>query len=124
MLDGLKDSIYLQQGQLSSNNTKKLLEDKYAQFNGIIDRLFIVNKDNIMTLSLAPSGEDTFLNSDLSFQDWVIKTKTSSSPVFTGGFESLGIYREFITISIINQENKQYVGIVGTSIRTESFFAH
>ena len=124
MLDGLKDSIYLQQGQLSSDSTKKLLEEKYAQFNSVIDRLFIVNKDNIMTLSLASSGEDTFLNSDFSFLDWVIKTKTSLSPVFSGGFESLGIYREFITIPIINQENNQYIGIVGASIRTENFFAH
>src|SRR5436309_15084948 len=87
MLDGLKDSIYLQQGQLSSDSTKKLLEEKYAQFNSVIDRLFIVNKDNIMTLSLASSGEDTFLNSDFSFLDWVIKTKTSLSPVFSGVFE-------------------------------------
>jgi hypothetical protein len=124
MLDGLRNSIYLQEGQTSSDSTKKLLEEKYVQFNHIIDRLFILNKDNIMTLSLAPSGSDTFLNADFSLRDWVTETRSTLQPVFSGGFESMGIYREFITIPIINRENNQYVGIAGASIRTENFFAH
>lgn len=54
MLDGLENSIYLQQGELDSDKTKKLFQEKYNKFNSIIDRLFILNKDDIMTLSLAP----------------------------------------------------------------------
>jgi hypothetical protein len=124
MLDGLGNSIYLQQGQLSSDNARKLLQEKYVQFNNTIDRLFILNKDNIMTLSLAPTGSDTFLNSDFSFRDWVIETRSMLHPVFSGGFESVGVYREFITIPIINRETNQYIGIAGAAIRTENFFAH
>jgi hypothetical protein len=124
MLDGLRDSIYMQNGLLSGEGAKKLLEEKYVQFGNIVDRLFVLNKDNIVTLSLAPRGSDTFLNADFSFQDWVSETRSSSQPVFSGGFESLGVYREFITIPIYNRDNNQYIGIAGASIRTENFFAH
>jgi len=124
MLDGLRNSIYLQQGQIPGDNTQKILEEKYAQYNNTIDRLFILNKDSIMTHSLAPGGSDTFLNTDFSLQNWVTETRSSLQPVFSGGFENLGIYREFITIPIINRETHQYLGIVGASIRTENFFAH
>ena len=124
MLDGLRDSTYLQAGMVSSEGAKKLLEEKYNQFSYVIDRLFILNKDNIMMLSLAPRGSDTFLNADFSFQNWVDETKGASQPVFSGGFETLGVYREFITIPIFNRETHQYLGIAGASIRTENFFAH
>lgn len=124
MLDGLRNSIYLQEGQPSSDNAKKLVGEKYLQFNNVVDRLFVLNKNNLMTISLAPSGSDTFLNSDFSFRNWVIETRSTLQPVFSGGFESMGIYKEFITIPVTNRENNQYLGIVGASIRTENFFAH
>src|SRR5689334_21391034 len=117
MLDGLRDSIYMQNGLLSGDGAKKLLGEKYVQFGNIVDRLFILDKDNIVTLSLAPRGSDTFLNADFSFQNWVSETRNSSQPVFSGGFESLGVYREFITIPIYNRDNNHYIGIVGASIR-------
>lgn len=123
MLDGLEHSIYLQQGELGGDKTKKLVEEKYKQFNSIIDRLFILNKDGIMTLSLAPMGSDTFLGVDFSFRDWVKQTRNTLSPVFSNGYERLGVYRVFITIPIINMDTGKYIGIVGTSILTEGFFA-
>jgi hypothetical protein len=49
MLDGLENSIYLQQGELGVDKTRKLVQEKYNKFNSIIDRLFILNKDDIMT---------------------------------------------------------------------------
>jgi hypothetical protein len=124
MLDGLTNSIYLQQEHLSSEKTKRLIEEKYNQYSNVIDRLFILNKDNIMTISLAPKGSDTFLNADFSFRDWVKETRTSLAAVFSGDFEKLGVYRVFITLPIINRDTNQYIGIIGTSILTEKFFAH
>ena len=76
-----------------------------------------------MTLSLAPMGSDTFLGVDFSFRDWVKETKITLSPVFSNGYERFGAYRVFITIPIINRETNQYLGIIGTSILTEKFFA-
>ena len=37
MLDGLANSIYLQQGDLSGDNAKKLVGEKYTQFSKVID---------------------------------------------------------------------------------------
>jgi hypothetical protein len=103
MLDGLENSIYLQQGELGVDKTRKLVQEKYNKFNSIIDRLFILNKDDIMTLSLAPMGSDTFLGVDFSFRDWVKEAKITLSPVFSNGYERYGAYRVFITIPIIKR---------------------
>lgn len=35
MLDGLANSIYLQQGELSGDNAKKLVGEKYTQFSKV-----------------------------------------------------------------------------------------
>ncbi|MFL6420219.1 MAG: cache domain-containing protein [Nitrososphaeraceae archaeon] len=124
MLHGLANSGYLQQGEMSGHNIKKLVEEQYAQFNKIVDRIFILNKNGIMTISLASPGSDTFLGSDFSYRDWVQETRNSSTPIFSNGFERLGMYRVFITIPVINRETNEYNGIVGASILTEPFFAH
>jgi Cache domain len=124
MLHGLANSGYLQQGEMSGHNIKKLVEEQYAQFNKIVDRIFILNKNGIMTISLASPGSDTFLGSDFSYRDWVQETRNSSIPIFSNGFERLGMYRVFITIPVINRETNEYNGIVGASILTEPFFAH
>jgi signal transduction histidine kinase len=43
--------------------------------------------------------------------------------VFSKGFERKGIYTIYIAVPIINQENNQYMGLIGASIPTEKFFA-
>ena len=42
MLDGLANSLYLQQGNLSADQASKLVGEKYTQFNKVIDRLFLL----------------------------------------------------------------------------------
>ena len=61
MLDGMANSIYLEQGLLSSDKTKNLLGQKYIQYSNVIDRLFVLNKDNVVTASLYRPGSDTLL---------------------------------------------------------------
>jgi len=95
MLYGMADSIYLQQALLSSDKTKNLLGQKYNQYNNVIDRLFILNKDNVVNASLSRPGSDTLLGSDLSFQDWVVQTRRNLQPVFSDSFETLNLYRPF-----------------------------
>jgi hypothetical protein len=134
MLDGLSNSKYLQEGQLYSTEAKTLLNEKYDQYSAIINRLFLMDKDNIMAVSLAPKGSETLLGQDLSFRDWVKQTRSASSnnntgsttltPVFSGGFERQGIYRIFITYPIIDRATNEYQGMVGASIPTVAFFSH
>jgi hypothetical protein len=124
MLDGLANSVYLQQGDFSSDGTKKLIEEKYIQFNATLNRLFIVDKDDVVTISLAPKRSDIIVGSDYSFRDWVKETRSSLRPVFSDGFERQGIYRIFITYPVINRTSGEYIGLIGTSIPTVEFFAH
>lgn len=124
MLNGLANSLYLQQGELGSERTTRLLEETYARSNLTIDRLFVLNNDDIMVASLASRPSEFFLGEDFSFRSWVKETRSSLSPVFSGYFERIGIYREFITYPIISRETGEYFGMVVTSIPTVPFFSH
>jgi signal transduction histidine kinase len=124
MLDGLANSLYLQQGDLYGDQTKKLLEEKYNQYNTVINRLFILDKNDIVTNSLAPQGAETFLGQDFSLRDWIKETRATLKPVFSDGFERQGIYRIFITYPIIERATGEYIGTIATSIPTVAFFAH
>jgi Cache domain len=124
MLNGLANSVYLQQGELGSERTTRLLEDTYANSNLTIDRLFVLDSDDVMVASLASTPSEFFLGEDFSFRSWIKETKSSLSPVFSGYFERPGIYREFITYPIISRETGEYFGMVVTSIPTVPFFSH
>lgn len=124
MLNGLANSLYLQQGELGSERTTRLLEETYAKSNLTIDRLFVLNNDDIMVASLASRSSEFFLGEDFSFRNWVKETRSSLSPVFSGYFERIGIYREFITYPIISRETGEYFGTIVTSIPTIPFFSH
>ena len=104
-LQVLASSTYLQQGDLSSNKTQKFLQEIYAQLNNIsmADRLFIVDKNNIVTANIPPKGQQTFVGTDYSFRDSIRNTKASLTPVFSNGYEGRdGKYRIAITYPIIN----------------------
>jgi signal transduction histidine kinase len=124
MLDGLANSHDLQQRDLAGDGIKKLMKEKYIQFNTVIDTLFILDKDDIMVNSFAALGSETFLGIDFSFRDWVKETRSTLRPVFSDGFERQDIYRIFITYPIINIETRQYIGLIGATIPTVNFFAH
>ena len=124
MLDGLANSAYYQDGELYSEQAKRLMEEKYRQFDTIVDRLFVLDKNDVVTLSITQSGSETFVGNDLSLRDWVSETRNMLGPVFSNGFERQGIYTIFITYPIINRDSNEYTGMVVTSIPTEKFFSH
>ena len=124
MLNGLANSLYLQQGELGSERTVSLLEETYANSNLTVDRLFVLDNDDIMVASLASKPSEFFLGEDFSFRSWVKETRSSLGPVFSGYFERAGIYREFITYPIISRETGEYFGMLVTSIPTVPFFSH
>jgi len=124
MLLGLANSESIQQGQLGSEKTAKLLQDTYITYNLTIDRLFVLDKNDTLVANLASLPSEFFLGEDFSFRDWVKQTKITLSPVFAGDYEREGIYREFITFPIVNIDNGAYIGTIVTSIPTVHFFAH
>jgi signal transduction histidine kinase len=124
VLDGLANSGYIQSGELSSEKTKNLMEQKYDTVEQIVSRLFVLDKNDIVTIGLSLAGTDRYLGADFSQRAWVQQAKQTLKPVFSDGFERQGIYTIFIAMPIINKENNQYIGLIGASIPTEAFFAH
>ena len=126
-LQMLANSAILQQGELSGNETTRLLKEIYNQINSITpaDRLFILNKDNIATINIIPKGEKSFVGVNFSYREWVKQTKDTQMPVFSNGFEGMdGKYRIALTYPIVNENTRQYLGLVGAAIPTISFFEH
>jgi hypothetical protein len=125
MLYGLANSYYVQQGQLGGDKTSMLLDDAYNAHNLTIDRLFILDKDNILVNTVSIPSSEFFLGEDFSFRDWVKLTKSNLLPVFShGDFERQQIFREFISYPIKNRDSGEYMGMLVTSIPTIPFFAH
>lgn len=123
MLDGLANSKYLQEENLTGNELEALLKEKYDDYHGIINRLFVIDKNGVVRMSFAPKGSETFLSRDLSLRPWVESTKSNRSLTTSGGFERQDTYVVFIAYPIINRESDQYIGIIGVSIPTVPFFA-
>ena len=126
-LQGLADSSYLQQGDLSTEKTKSLLQEIYFQINNIttIDRLFVINKNSVVMNNIAPIGQKSFVGANVSGINWIRENSNTHEPIFSNGYAGLdGKYRISIAYPIINRETRQYVGIVGFSVPSVQFFEH
>ena len=128
ILDGISNSKYLQEGQFYNQEIKELATEKYAQMSERVDSLFILNNQDIVVGGAGnlSGGRGTIapVGNDLSFRPWVRETHDTIRPVFSEGFEHLGEYRIIITNPVIDRQTKQYLGLVGVSIPTISFFEH
>jgi hypothetical protein len=65
----------LQQGDLTSNKTKALMQTNFLKIDNIVDHLFVVNKNNIITIDISPKGAKTFAGSNVSQREYVIQAK-------------------------------------------------
>ena len=126
-LHGLANSKYVQQGDLSSNKTRKIAQDTYARLNtrdNIIDRLVIADKTGFETTGLAAKGQQNFAGTNISSRPWVQETLKSKTPTFSNGFVGLdGNYRIAIGYPITNLDNGQYIGLIGALIPFETFLS-
>jgi signal transduction histidine kinase len=126
ILQGLADSTYIQEGELSGDRIGGLMRDRFNQINATtkVDGLFITDIDDITTYHLVPEGQRSFVNIDISFRDYVQKTRDTLRPVFSNGYQGIDdVYRIALTYPIINKESGQYVGMVGVHIPTIDFFS-
>ena len=125
ILQGLADSTYLQQGELSGDRVNNLMLNRFNQINATtkVDGLFIVDNNDITTYHLVPEGHRSYVNIDISFRDYVQKTRDTLRPVFSNGYRGIDdVYRIALTYPIINKESGDYVGMVGVHIPTIDFF--
>ena len=128
ILDGISNSKCLQDGEFYGQEIKELTTEKYAQMSKTVDRLFVLDAQDVAVVGAgnSSSGSSTIapVGNDLSFRPWVRETRDTLKPVFSQGFEHLGEYRVIITNPVIDRETKQYLGLVGVSIPTVPFFEH
>jgi signal transduction histidine kinase len=122
-LRGLANSFYLQNGDLSGNDTENLLKETYAEISDIGDRLFVIDNKNIVRLNIVPEGDDPFIGTDMSSIQWVIDARSNLASTFSEGVVGLdGRHRIFMTYPIINRQDGSYMGLVGVAIPTIQFF--
>ncbi len=128
-LQGLASSKQLQQGDFLSNNTRSLLESHYHQVNQTtpVDRLFIIDQYGINKMAMVPQGEPSYIGNNVSYREWVKKTKDTLSPQFSDSFVGLdGKRRIAITYPIIidGPNGTEYIGLVGATIPTIELFRY
>jgi signal transduction histidine kinase len=123
VLDGLTNSAYMQGGDIYSDKTNQLIQEKFNLIDDIIDKIFVLDKNDVVTTSLSQFGRDQSLGSDFSQREWVKEARRDLEPVFSKGFERQGIYTVYIVVPIINRDDNRYMGLIGASIPTEKFFA-
>ena len=125
MLQDLADSIYLQSEMLSGDKVGKIVDEKFNQLNSVtrVDSLLITDKEDIITTHKASQGLETFVNIDISFNEYMKETKKSLQPVYSDGFTGIdGKYRIVITHPIISMDNGHYIGTVVANLPTIEFF--
>ena len=98
-----------------------MIQEKYNLIDDIIDKIFVLDKNDVVTTSLSQLGRDEYLGGDFSQRVWVKDAKRDLEPVFSKGFERQGIYTIYIVVPIINRDDNRYMGLVGASIPTEKF---
>ena len=126
ILQGIADSPPFQKGELYDDKILQIGKDKFSQVNNItqIDGLFIVDENNIVTTHIVSEGKRSFVNIDMSYMKYIRDTKDTLQPVFSDGFKGIdGTFRIALSVPIINSDSGKYIGIVGVTIPSESFFS-
>ena len=125
MLQDLANSLYIQNEMLSGDNVNNLLEEKFNQLNSVtkVDSLLITDNEGVITTHKASVGMKTFVNIDISSNDYMKQTMDGLQPVYSNGFTGIdGKYRIVITYPITSVKDGHYIGTVVANIPTIEFF--
>jgi signal transduction histidine kinase len=124
-LEGLSNSIYLQQGDLASDKTKTLVHANFLNLDDIVDHFFVVNKNNTMTIDISTKGAKTFVGTNVLQRHHVVQVKKILMLVFSNGYVGLdGKTRIGIIYPIINTQTGKYLGLVGATIPIVQFLSN
>ncbi|HKU83158.1 MAG TPA: cache domain-containing protein, partial [Candidatus Nitrosocosmicus sp.] len=126
-LQGLAMSGNIQDGDFTSNLTKRIMVDYYNKINSStpVDRLFLQDKNGIALIDMNPGDNLSYVGKDFSFRSWVNQTKNTMSPVISDMFVGIdGKNRIAMTYPIVktNLTGSYYNGLVGAVIPTNEFF--
>ncbi|HSA73803.1 MAG TPA: hypothetical protein VLD84_07605, partial [Nitrososphaeraceae archaeon] len=125
ILQQLSASTNLQNEMLSGDNVTKILEEKFEQLNSVtkVDSLLITDEEGVVTNQKVSKGLKTFVNIDISSNEYMKQTRESLQPVYSNGYTGIdGKYRIVITCPIISIHDGHYIGTVVASLPTIQFF--
>ena len=71
VLDGLANSIYLQDENLDPKITNSIINEKYNSIGDIIDRIFILDKNDVVTTDFSHQGTNMNVGLNFSQREWV-----------------------------------------------------
>ena len=87
VLDGLTNSINLQEGELYTEKTKDMIDAKYNLINDIIDRIFVLDKNDVVTMGLSQAGTDRYLVQTFHSVNGLFKLRTLLNQYFLKGLK-------------------------------------
>jgi hypothetical protein len=127
-LEGLDSSKDIQQGDFLSDNTGKILKDRYKQLSELtpIDMLFILDKNGIAKINVISNGNQSYVGVDFSSRDWIRESKDTLSPMFSDTYIGLdGKLKIGLAYPIVvNSAKEEYVGSIGIVVPAGEFFRH
>lgn len=128
----------IKSGDLGSERTAEILERVYDEIESksilraadpdqadpVIDGIYIVNSDGIVTVDVRPHGGMSIAGTDVSSRSYVIATKSYLAPQFSPGYMGHdNVLRIAATYPIVS-DSGDYMGMVVLTTPTKAFFQH
>lgn len=114
----------VQQGELASSDTTKLLENTHSELGEIshVSLVTILNANNILVNGSTEEAR-RLVGLDRSDQEYVIETRKRMQAYISPAFKSaLGEYVMTASVPIVHGGTGEYLGMVVTSFPTVTFF--
>lgn len=119
-------SMLLSDEDLTSEYTLDVLDELYTKLNSKtnVKWMFILDENGITQSSVNPNGSSvSTTNTDVSYREYFINTKTSLKPYFTNGLIGINDIPMIITTYPILNSNNEFKGLIAASLVTEDFFS-
>ncbi|MEW6603722.1 MAG: sensor histidine kinase [Thermoproteota archaeon] len=115
-LQGIANSNYIQEGELSGNGTSALLAENYLPVRESIGSIFILDKNDIVTAIISTDDQNQVGTSHFG-KDYVNDAKTTLSPVLSRSYAGAD-NTSYVVLSypVIQRETGEYLGLVAASI--------
>ena len=123
-LDGPQAAAVLEKTFLELTTHNSLQSPASGESEPIIDGIYLVDTDGIVTLDFRAEGRMSIVGMNISSRQYVTDTRESTLNQFSGGYIGMdGVLRIAATQPIMNDAG-EYVGLVATTMPTAPFFQH
>ncbi|HEX7033367.1 MAG TPA: sensor histidine kinase [Nitrososphaera sp.] len=117
-LQGIANSNYIQEGDLSGNGTSSLLAENYVPVRESVGSIFILNRHDLVTAVISTDDdEENYVGVSHFGKDYVSDARRTLSPVLSRSYtDSNNTSYVMLSYPIIQRETGEYLGLVAASI--------